>query len=319
LIERITRVAADAAEEEDQREAAELLHGLGTAEALRRLDMRPGHALGRALLRDTRWDAARAGDVPLMGQPAAIATARELIRLRLRRASREVASRWAGASAIAALVGAIAGVIGGVLLALAPDSTASFAVVPVLALIGACCGALGGAGVGAGLSAAEAAARSRRTLALIVGAALGGGLAGSLAQWLGRWTLAALVGVRLDIGGGIEGVAIGAAAGLGYGVATSGTEGGLAAPRGRRRWRVALVTAVMCGLAGFLLSIAGQPLASGTIHMIATGSGGAQAALTPLGRLMGEPGFGPVTRTIIGTGETLLFGLGLAFGLTRRR
>jgi DNA-binding winged helix-turn-helix (wHTH) protein len=319
LIARITRVAADPAEEEDQREAAELLHGLGTAEALRRLDQSPGHALGRALLRDTRWDAPGSGAVPLMGQPAMIATARELIRLRLNRASREVAARWAGASAVSALVGIIAGVIGGLLLTVAPDSTASLAVVPVLALIGAGCGALGGAGVGAGLSAAEAAARSRRTLALVFGAALGGGLAGSMAQWLGRWTLAALVGVRLDIGGGLEGLIIGAAAGLGYGLATSGTEGGLAAPRGKRRWRVALVTALFCGLAGLLLSLAGRPLASGTIHMIATGSGGSQAALTPLGRLMGEPGFGPVTRTIIGTGETLLFGLGLAFGLTRRR
>ena len=83
LIDRITRVAADSAEEEDQREAAELLHGLGTAEALRRLDMRPGHALGRALLRDTRWDAAEAGSVPLMGQPAFLATAQALIELRL--------------------------------------------------------------------------------------------------------------------------------------------------------------------------------------------------------------------------------------------
>jgi DNA-binding winged helix-turn-helix (wHTH) protein len=319
LIARITRVAADAAEEEDQREAAELLHGLGTAEALRRLDQTPGHALGRALLRDTRWDAPGSGAVPLMGQPAMIATARELIRLRLNRASREVARRWAGASAVSALVGVIAGVIGGLVLTIAPDSTASLAVVPVLALIGAGCGALGGAGVGAGLSAAEAAARSRRTLALTLGAAVGGGIAGSMAQWLARWTLAALVGVRLDIGGGLEGLIIGAAAGLGYGLATSGTEGGLAAPRGKRRLRVALVTALFCGVAGLLLSMAGRPLAAGTIHMIATGSGGTQAALTPLGRLMGEPGFGPVTRTLIGTGETLLFGLGLAFGLTRRR
>ena len=99
----------------------------------------------------------------------------------------------------------------------------------MLALIGAGCGALGGAGVGAGLSAAEAASRSRRTASLVLGAAVGGGLAGTLAQWLGRWSLAALVGMHLDIGGSLEGVIIGAAAGLGYGLATSGTEGGLAA------------------------------------------------------------------------------------------
>jgi DNA-binding winged helix-turn-helix (wHTH) protein len=319
LIDRITRVAADSAEEEDQREAAELLHGLGTAEALRRLDMRPGHALGRALLRDTRWDAAEAGSVPLMGQPAFIAAAQALIRLRLRRASREVAARWQSASAGAALAGVIGGALGGLLLASVPGSAASFAVVPVLALIGAGCGALGGAGVGAGLSAAEAASRSRRTASLVLGAAAGGGLAGTIAQWLGRWSLAALVGRHLDIGGGLEGVIIGAAAGLGYGLATSGTEGGLAAPRGSRRWRVAIVTGVACGLAGLMLSYAGWPLVGGTVHAIATGSGGSQAALTPLGRLLGEPDFGPVSSAISGTFEGLLFGLGLSFGLTRRR
>ena len=191
--------------------------------------------------------------------------------------------------------------------------------VPVLALIGACCGALGGAGVGAGLSAAEAGSRARRIAALVLGAAAGGGLAGTVAQWLGRWSLAALIGVRLDIGGSLEGLVIGAAAGFGYGLATSGTEGGLAAPRGRRRVRVAVLTGVFCGLAALALAAAGRPLVGGTIHLIAVGAGGSQAALTPLGRLMGEPGFGPLSSKIIGTGEGLLFGLGLAFGLTRRR
>jgi hypothetical protein len=40
--------------------------------------------------------------------------------------------------------------------------------------------------------------------------------------------------------------------------------------------------------------------------------------LTPLGRLLGEPGFGRISGAIIGTGEGALFGLGLALGLTRR-
>lgn len=319
LLERITRVPSDAAGEEDQREAAELLHGLGTAETLRRLDLRPGHAFARALLRDTRWDVAGAGSVPLIGQPAPVATARALIRLRLRRASREVAARWAGASMGGALAGAAAGVVGGALLASIPGSAASFAVVPVLALIGACCGAAGGAGVGAGLSAAEAVARSRRTFAVLLGAAAGGAIVGTAVQWLARWSLAALVGVRLDIGGGFEGVIIGAAAGLGYGLATSGTEGGLAGPRGAQRVRVAALTAGFCGLAGLMLSAGGYPLVGGTIHAIATGSDGSQVALTPLGRLLGETDFGPMSSAITGTGEGVLFGLGLSLGLTRRR
>src|SRR5262249_53505043 len=55
LLQTLTRAAATSDEEEGQREAAELLHSLGTSEALRRLGTRPRHAFARALLRDTRW------------------------------------------------------------------------------------------------------------------------------------------------------------------------------------------------------------------------------------------------------------------------
>jgi hypothetical protein len=74
----------------------------------------------------------------------------------------------------------------------------------------------------------------------------------------------------------------------------------------------------MCGLAALVLATSGRPLVGGTIDAIAAMAGGAQAALTPLGRLLGEPDFGPVTGAIVGTGEGVLFGIGLALGLTRR-
>ena len=318
LLERVTRVATNAVEEEEQREAAEVLHGLGTAEALRRLGTRPRTAFARALLRDTRWDAPAAGNVPIAGQPAALATIRELVMLRLRRASALTAARWAGASIGGGAAGMLAGAAGGVILMAAPDSAASFAVVPVLSVIGGGCGAAGGTGVGAGLSIAESITRSRRVLVLVCGAALGGGCAGVLAQSLGRWSLAALVGVNVEIGGAVEGLAIGAAAGMGYGAATAHVEGGLAAPRGRRRLQVVTATAAACGLAALWLALSGRPLVGGTIHRIAQSSSGSQAALTPLGRLIGEPGFGPLTAGLISTGEGALFGVGLALGLTRR-
>ena len=217
LLQRVTRVAANAGEEEEQREAAELLHALGTSEALRRLGTRPRHAFARALLRDTRWDAAEAGPGADSRRARTVSRRRaSSSRLRLRRAAALAAARWAGASIGGGLAGFLGGAAGGLILAAAPGSAASLAVVPVLAVIGGCCGAAGGAGVGAGLSVAESIARSRRALALICGAALGGGVAGSAAQWLGRWSLAALVGVNIDIGGGLEGLAIGGAAGLGY-------------------------------------------------------------------------------------------------------
>lgn len=314
LLERLT----DGATDDDRREAAELLHGLGTSEALSRLGTRPGHPDARALLRDTRSDVPDAGDVPVLGGPAPLAVARALLRLRLRRAARIAARRWAGAAAGGGLAGLAAGAAGGVLLAVAPGSTAPMAIAPVLAVVGAACGALGGASVGAGLSLAEASTRSHRALALVVAAAVGGGIVGTAVQWIARWGLAALVGLDVALTGGLEGIVIGAGAGVGYGVATRTAGGEIAAPRGRKRVHAALIVAVACGLAGVSLALAARPLVGGTIHAIADAAHGSRATLAPLGRLIGEPDFGPVSRAILAFGEAGLFGLGLAYGLMRR-
>jgi hypothetical protein len=208
-------------------------------------------------------------------------------------------------------------VVGGVVLALAPGSDASVALIVVLAAIGLGAGAAGGAGVGAALSVAEAVAKSERMLALVTAGAAGGGVVGLATEWLARWSLAGLVGVHTAVGGGIEGLAIGGAAGLGYGIATSHAQG-LAAPRGGRRFATAVAVAAACGLAALALAAAGRPLVGGTIHAIAEAAQGSQAVLTPLATLIGEPDFGPVSRAVIGTGEGALFGFGLALGLTRR-
>jgi DNA-binding winged helix-turn-helix (wHTH) protein len=317
LLQRLIATPASEIEEEDQREAAELLHAHGTAEALRRLGTRNGHVRARALLRDTRWDVPGAGDVPIVGQPNAAAVAIALVVVRLRRAARAAAARWLSAAIGAGLAGAAAGVTGGVLLSVAPGSTAPLHGAGVLGLVGACVGALAGAGVGAGLTFGEATARSNRVAAVIVSGALGGGCAGFIAQWLGRWTLDTLVGISVDVGGGIEGLLIGALSGLGYALTTRRAEGGLAAPRGRRLAQVVAATGGASAAGGVALALAGRPLVGGTIHAIALASSGSHALLTPLGRLLGEPDFGPVTRIVIAAGETGLFGIGLALGLTR--
>ena len=141
---------------------------------------------------------------------------------------------------------------------------------------------------------------------------------GAAVQWLTRWGLAALVGLHLDVGGGLEGIVIGAGAGAGYALATRNVHGEMAAPRGRRRLRAAFITAVSCGLAGLALTLAGRVLVGGTIHMIADAADGSRATLAPLGRLIGEPDFGPVSRGILAFGEGALFGFGLAYGSMRR-
>jgi DNA-binding winged helix-turn-helix (wHTH) protein len=240
------------------------------------------------------------------------------LRDRIRRAARLAAKRWSGAAAGGALAGMAAGGFGGLVLSAAPGSAAPLALAPVLAVIGAGCGALGAAGVGAGLAVAEAAARSGRALALTAAGALGGGLVGLAVQLLTQWGLATLVGLEIAVGGGFEGLVIGGGAGLGFALATRSTRDGLAAPRGPKRLRAALITALCCGLAGLALTMAGRPLAGGTIHAIAVAADGSRATLAPLGRLVGEPDFGPVSRGIIAFGEGAVFGLGLAYGLVRR-
>lgn len=308
-------LTSDEADDDQRREAAERLHGIGTRRALGRLGTAPGHARARAVLRDARWEVAEADAVPILRQPQPVLVAWHLVRLRARTFSNLATRRWAAGSAGGGTAGAAAGVLGGLLLALAPGSTVPFTVAPVLALVGAGAGALGGAGVGAGLSLAETIMRSRRSVALIAGAALGGALVGLATQVLANWTLAALTGLTIRVGGGLEGLAIGVAAGLGYAAGRSGHEG-LAAPRGRARLRLAAATALSCGLAGLLLSAAGRPLIGGTVHRLA--SGGGHAVLTPLGRWIGEPGFGPLTSALLSVAEGATFGFGLAFGLTRR-
>lgn len=319
LLDVLMQPAADAADAERQRDAAERLHVLGTAEALRRLDAGAASAHARALLRDTRWAVAESQPVPILGAPSAVAVARELVVLRLREAIGLTAARWTSATIGGGLAGAIGGALGGLLLAAAPGSVAPLTVAPVLAVIGAVCGAAGAAGVAAGLLLGETAVRSYRRAAITLGAAAGGATIGLLAQLLATWTLDALVGHPPAIGGGLEGLALGLAAGLAFAASTPSGDGGFAAPRGCGRVTVTLAVAAACGLAGLALDLAAHPLVGGTIHRIAEASGGGQAALTPLGRLIGEPGFGPWTAALISLGEGAAFGTGLALGLTHRR
>ena len=220
---------------------------------------------------------------------------------------------WARAAFGGGVSGLFAGAAGALILVLAPDGTASMPLVPVLAVVGACCGTAGGAGVGAGLAIVSALRILPGAVAVILGGALGGGLVGSAAQWLGRWSLAALVGLDIPVGGGVEGLAIGGAAGLGLALVPDVP----AARTGFRRWSSALVTAMTCGLAALALALGGRVLVGGTIHAIAQASLGAQAVLTPLARLFGEPAFGPFTAALISAGEGAIFGFGLALALGR--
>lgn len=212
------------------------------------------------------------------------------------------ASAWTGAVLGSTVAGVAAGGIGGLLLSLAPESHAPLALAPVLAVIGGGCGALGSTGVAAGVSMAEARLPHAGAAGAVVGAALGGAAVGLVVQWLSRWGLGALLGLDVAPGGGLAGLLIGAAVGAAQ---ASGV---------RERVPGTVVTAVLCGLAGLVLTLAGSPLVGGTIHAIADAAEGSRATLAPLGRLVGEPDFGPLSSAILAFGEAATFGAGFAWG-----
>jgi DNA-binding winged helix-turn-helix (wHTH) protein len=314
LIDRLMNAASD----EDRRDAAEQLHILGTTQAVERLIRIPGHAEALAILRDTRWLVPGAGPVPLFGRPEGMAAARALARRRLRDALRVTGRRWVQAASGAALAGLVAGVTGGTILFASSPSDTPPTVIFVLAVIGAVAGFVGAAGVAAGMALAEALSRSWRAVSIVVGGAAGGLLVGVFAHAALRWTLDGVFGLRLAPGGSVEGLALGLAVAAGYAATTSRHGGGIASPAGRARWTSALAAGACAGLAGWLLSWNGVPLVGGIINEIAQSSRGSRIALAPLGALVGEPSFGPLTQALVGAFEGALFGFGLTWGLTRR-
>jgi hypothetical protein len=306
-------------DDEERREAAETLHALGTTAALDQLARGPGAARARALLRDTRWDVAGSGPVPLLGQPGLATTIGWLAWLRFRRTLRVASGRWVGAAAGGALAGLCAGIAGGLLLRFGPGSRAAESVPAVLGLVGLAVGGLGAAGVGAGLAVAEVLVRSFRSAALAAFGALGGGTVGAGAHLLALWTIQGLFGRDLSpTAGGFEGTVLGGAAGLGYALTTPRPEGGMATPHGPARFLAVLGTGLAAGCAAALLGATGSYLGAMSLDFVAHAFPGSQVGLAPLSRLLGETEPGLVTRVVISGGEGLLFGCGLALGLTRR-
>lgn len=302
-----------------RRQAAETLHELGTSDALDRLNRRTGHAVARAYLRETRWDVPGSGPVPLFGHPGWLAAARILFFLRIRRAAGLARRRWMAAAAGGAVAGVIAGLLGGLVLRFGPGATARNAVLPMLPLIGMLVGGVAAAGVGAGLAAAEAAFRARRRLALAVAGASSGLAVGATAHFLGRLVLEGLFGRDLSpLTGAVEGLVLGGAVGLGYGLATPTAEGGMATPHGLARVRVALLAGFVCALASGMLGWSGHALGAMSLDFMAQSFPGSQVGLAPLARLLGEHEPGVVTRVAISVFEGQMFGSGLAAGLTNR-
>jgi DNA-binding winged helix-turn-helix (wHTH) protein len=322
LIERLVADNDRGNGEEDRRDAAEQLHALGTEEALRRLEHRPGpaQARARAILRDTRWDVPNAGDVPLFGEPSPASAIVALIRLRIRRAAGAAANRVLAAAAGGAIAGALAGIVGAAILLSGPGSRATAAIFPALAAIGLTAGAVGSAGIGAGLAAAEVLARRSRRLGLVALGAIAGLVTAVVVRALVQSMLTAVLGHGLAaLGGAFEGFVIGGAAGAGYGAGVPlPPGGGMASPHGSARVKAALFTAVACGLTGGVLAAAGWQMISVSLDRAAEIYEASQVGLEPLARALGEGDLRPVTRAVAGSLEGFFFGAGLGAGLTHR-
>lgn len=225
-----------------------------------------------------------------------------------------IAARALDAALGGALAGLVAGIVGGIVLSLAPGPRSSPRVVVSLAALGAIIGAIGALGVGAGLAFAESRAARRRPTTLALAGALGGGLVGWFASLVGRAAIEAIFGGRLtSVGGAAEGMALGAAAGLGF---------WLGAPDPPQDWasrrRAALATSLCCAVAGVLLTFAGGHLGSPSLDAVARMFPNSEVRLEPLASIFGEPGFGPITAAATSLYEGAFFGAGLALGLTRR-
>ncbi len=311
-------LASDAPEDE-RRTAAETIHGLGTARAVARLREDPRGPEARALLRDARWDTPQAGAVPIFGQPRALRTLWELFSLRLRGIRRVAGSRYTSAVAGATVAGLLAGTAGGLALYLGPSSSATGAVLVLLPLIGALLGAAGASGVAAGLCCAEVLIRSRRGVALVLFAAAGGGTVGAVAHGLGSLALQGIFGQDFSpVAGGLEGLVLGAATGLGYALAAPRPGGGMAAPRGAARWLAAFAAGASCAAAAAILTATGSRLGAMSLDLLAHRFQGSQVSLEPLARLMGEASPGRATRMALGAWEGLMFASGTVLGLTHR-
>ena len=86
---------------------------------------------------------------------------------------------------------------------------------------------------------------------------------------------------------------------LGYAVATPTREGGMAAPRGKRRWLVSLAAGVAGAIGAVALASTGSFLVATSLDFMAQFFPGSDAGLGPVHRLLGESFPGPLTHGVL--------------------
>ncbi len=207
--------------------------------------------------------------------------------------------------------GGLAGVVGGLFygfVAAGQSTQAGGSLVLVMVGLTMLFSMMGSAGICLGI--ALAVQRSKGWAGFMSGGALGGMVVGGTVNLLGLDAFSLLLGSSpVTITGGMEGVVIGAAVGLGLWFARG------AGPV--RLWPAALIGVAI----GVAIPALGGKLLGGSLYAVAQMWPQSQLRPDDIGMLVGENGFGPVSAMASGALESLLFVSGVvwAMALARRQ
>jgi DNA-binding winged helix-turn-helix (wHTH) protein len=211
--------------------------------------------------------------------------------------------------------GALAGAVGGLIYGLGATGdplqpavgAASFLLVMLSVTILA--GAIGGLAVGLGIAVAWALARPA-LLWTTAGAAMGGFVVGGATKLLGVDAFSILLGTApAAVGGGLEGLVLGGAVGLGSHLSLARA----------RPWPSVTGAALAGCAAGALLPLLGGRLMAASLDALTAAFPGSRLDIDPLGRWFGEDHFGMASQIGFGAIEGLLFGAGVALAFRHIR
>jgi DNA-binding winged helix-turn-helix (wHTH) protein len=214
--------------------------------------------------------------------------------------------------------GGLAGMIGGLFYGFAGASQplqpglGAASVLLVLLALTIALALIGAAGVSLGIAAASVAA-PRDWRWHLAGGALGGLIVGGAVKLLGTDAFALLLGQSPgDVTGAGEGAVLGGAVGLGTWLTAR-----IAA---RRTLRRGLAAAAAAGAAaGIIIALAGGRLLGGSLDQLAGRLPNSRLRLDPIGALLGENGFGPLTQAATAALEGALFAACIAAAIVLAR
>lgn len=224
-----------------------------------------------------------------------------------KRVAPAVSRAWSNVAMLAAAGaagGALAGIGGGILYGLgaSPDplhpSVGATSFLLVMLAVNSLAAALGGVGVGAGIGLAHHFWQPRM-LTTFAGGAVGGLLIGGIVKLLGVDAFSVLLGRAPNgIGGGLEGLIIGGAVGLGTHLTL----------RRKHGWPSIGGAAGLGAIAGAILPLIGGKLMAASLHSLAQTYPNSPINMGAFGRWFGEGGFGLRAQVGLTAVEGLMFG-----------